>query len=590
MQSSSPPKDATIKVDGAQGSPSKTRMWRDSSYDFRNDAVMKAAAKSEDFDFISESPLSHNSQLSKIPESPSVTNYGQLTPRGVRVSFKESIEPVANRRSNAEPDEVLVLASSFHVSTFFDRIQEALFNQYLIETLSGPPLIEIQHELEEEERVIVEVQNLQNAGATVPPNLKATIFPKSGRIIGNTPRKSTVSVGTKSNAFSKVMKEEEEEKGITIDHLHRLNQKNISAWNMKRLMNIVRKGTLSTLDEKLQGSTHEDEAIVEITNENQAKVAAKKIFVNVAKPGSRYIYHEDLIRFLREDEVSKTMSLFECEDDYKGISKRALKNWVVNVLRERRALALSLNDTKTAVNKLHQMLNVMVGVIIIVIWLLILKVATTKFFIFLSSQLLLVVFMFGNTCKTTFEAIIFLFVMHPYDVGDRVEVDAVQMVVEEMNILTTVFLKFDNHKIYYPNSVLSTKPIHNYYRSPDMGEIIDFCIHISTPVEKTALMKERIKSYVNNNSDHWHPEPRIAMREIEDLNRLSWTIWLKHRMNFQDMAQRWARRALLIEEMVKIFRELDIEYRLLPRDVNVRNMPALSSTRAPSNWTVCGAN
>ncbi|KAK4490241.1 hypothetical protein RD792_000901 [Penstemon davidsonii] len=295
------------------------------------------------------------------------------------------------------------------------------------------------------------------------------------------------------------------------------------------------------------------------------------------------------MRFMREDEVSKTMCLFECEDEQKGISKRALKNWVVNAFRERRALALSLNDTKTAVNKLHQMLNVMVGVVIIVIWLLILKVATTHFFIFLSSQLLLVVFMFGNTCKTTFEAIIFLFVMHPFDVGDRVEVDSVQMVVEEMNILTTVFLKFDNHKIYYPNSVLSTKPIHNYYRSPDMGDSIDFCIHISTPVEKIALMKERITSYVDNNSDHWHPEPMIVMRNIEDLNRMSWSVWLTQKMNFQDMGERWTRRALLVEEMVKIFRELDIEYRLLPCDVNVRNMPALTSTRVPSNWTVFGA-
>lgn len=99
----------------------------------------------------------------------------------------------------------------------------------------------------------------------------------------------------------------------------------------------------------------------------------------------------------------------------------------VNAFRERRALALSLNDTKTAVNKLHHMLNVLMAVIIVVIWLLILKVATTHFFIFLSSQLLLVVFMFGNTCKTTFEAIIFLFVMHPFDVGDRIELEGVQV-------------------------------------------------------------------------------------------------------------------------------------------------------------------
>jgi len=69
------------------------------------------------------------------------------------------------------------------------------------------------------------------------------------------------------------------------------------------------------------------------------------------------------------------------------------------------------------------------------------------------------------------------------------------MIVEEMNILTTVFLRFDNQKITYPNSVLSTKPISNYYRSPDMGDAIDFAIHISTPMEKIATMKERITRY-----------------------------------------------------------------------------------------------
>ncbi|KAL4579028.1 hypothetical protein LXL04_015163 [Taraxacum kok-saghyz] len=479
---------------------------------------------------------------------------------------------------------VKTLASSFHVSTFFDRIQESLFNQYVIETLSGPPVIEIQHEREEEDRVISEVQKLQNAGATLPPDLKANIFKKSGRFIG-TPR---TPMTAKSGKFSETITPKKVDEGITIDHLHRLNQKNISAWNMKRLMNIVRTGVLSTLDEQLEGTTgDEDDSAVQITNEKQAKVAAKKIFCNVAKPGSKRIYLADLMRFLRDDEALKAIRLFDSESETKGISKGLLKNWVVNVFRERRALALSLNDTKTAVNKLHHMLNVGVGLIIIVIWLLILKVATTHFFIFLSSQMLLVVFVFGNTCKTTFEAIIFLFVMHPFDVGDRCEVDSVQMIVEEMNILTTVFLRFDNQKIIYPNSVLATKPIANYYRSPDMGDAVEFCVHVSTPSEKIALMKERILTYIENKSDHWYPAPIICLRDIEDMNRLKISIWPSHRMNFQDMGERWQRRALLVEEMIKVFRDLDIEYRMLPVDVNVRNMPNVASNRLPSTWTSC---
>jgi len=99
----------------------------------------------------------------------------------------------------------------------------------------------------------------------------------------------------------------------------------------------------------------------------------------------------------------------------------------VNAFRERRALALTLNDTKTAVNKLHRMLNFIVAIVVLIIWLLILELATTKFLVFLSSQVVLVTFIFGNTCKTIFEAIIFLFVMHPFDVGDRCEIDGVQV-------------------------------------------------------------------------------------------------------------------------------------------------------------------
>lgn len=316
------------------------------------------------------------------------------------------------------------------------------------------------------------------------------------------------------------------------------------------------------------------------------RLLPKKIFRNVAKPGAKYIGLEDLMRFLPEGEAMKAMGLFEGAQDSNRVTKAALKNWAVNVFRERRALALTLNDTKTAVNKLHQMVNAVIAVVVGIIWLLILGFATTHILVAISSQLLLVVFMFGNTCKAVFESIIFLFVMHPFDVGDRCSVDSVQMVVEEMNILTTVFLRYDNEKIWYPNTVLATKPISNFYRSPDMGDAVDFSIHIATPVEKVSIMKERIKRYIDNKPEHWYPNPLVVVKEIEDMNKMKMAVWLQHKMNHQDMGEKWLRRSHLVEEMVNIFRDLDIEYRLLPRDVNLRTMPnlAVSSNRLPSTW------
>ncbi|PKA54009.1 Mechanosensitive ion channel protein 6 [Apostasia shenzhenica] len=193
-----------------------------------------------------------------------------------------------------------VLASSFHVSTYFDRIQEALFNQYIFETLSGPPLIEIQQNIEEEDRMIAEVQKFQNAGATIPTDLRAAAMPaRSRRIIsgsagsghGSGGLRRSSQVGKSMKLSSSVSRKDwsrqqpQEDDGITVDQLHKLNHKNISAWKMKRLMRIVRRGTLKTLDEQIVPGNGEDESAMQIRSEHEAKMAARKIFSNVARPG-----------------------------------------------------------------------------------------------------------------------------------------------------------------------------------------------------------------------------------------------------------------------------------------------------------------
>ncbi|KAK2442346.1 mechanosensitive ion channel protein [Trifolium repens] len=186
---------------------------------------------------------------------------------------------------------------------------------------------------------------------------------------------------------------------------------------------MVRQETLTTMDEHA----------TQIKSEDDVKTAAQKIFENVAR-------HDD--------------------------SKPALEKWIVNAFRERRALALTLDNTKAVVNKFNRMLSGLASNIVVFIWLIVLKIATIKIVILLVSQIVLFAFVFGNTLKITFEAIIFLFFMHPYDVGDRCEIDQIEMVVEEINIFTTVFVGSDKRKIILPNNILATKAIHNFRRSP----------------------------------------------------------------------------------------------------------------------------
>ncbi|KAI3804047.1 hypothetical protein L1987_32215 [Smallanthus sonchifolius] len=457
---------------------------------------------------------------------------------------------------------VKVLASTFHVNKFFDRIQDALFNQYVIEALSGPPLVEIHNNQLGE-------KSLSRVSETGGYSFKG---------------KGGVSARIASGRFNRNLGCSKKHEGISIDHLHRLNHENVSAWNMKRLMKIVRHGSLTTLDEHIQG-TYYDEPGTEIRSEIEAKRAARNIFMNVARRLSKFIYLDDLMRFLREDEAVKTMSLLVASPEDEKVGKNALKNWVVSAFRERKALALTLNDTKTAVNKLHRMVNVLVVLVIIAICLVILNIATTKILVLISSQFVVVAFIFGNTCKTIFESIIFLFVIHPFDVGDRCEIDGVQMVVEEMNIMNTIFLRSDNQKVYYPNSTLALRSISNFYRSPDMSDAIDFLIHVGTPVDKISIIKQRILSFVDSNKDHWYPNPMVVPMDMYDLNTQKLSVWVQHKINNQDITERLTRRGKIVEEMNRIFKELDIEYRTYPLDINIRSMPMpITPTRVPSTW------
>ncbi|KAL4590174.1 hypothetical protein LXL04_003098 [Taraxacum kok-saghyz] len=426
-----------------------------------------------------------------------------------------------------------ILATSFHVSNFFDRIQESIFLQYVLHTLSGPAVME----------------SLQNVGTSTS--------------------KSQFSLQVKRKGKDTKAKKEV----IDVSKLHQMKREKVSAWTMKMLVDTISNSGLSTFSGELEESAYYGPGVEstdkEITSEMEAIAAAYHIFRNVAPHGFTYIEDIDLRRFMIKEEVDVVFPMIDVAD--KGqIDRKTLTEWVVKVYNGRKALAHALDDTKTAVNELNKLVTAVLIVIMIIVWLLLTEIATTKILVLLSSQLVVAAFIFGNTCKTVFEAIVFVFIMHPFDVGDRCVVDGVQMVVEEMNILNTVFLRFDNEKIYYPNSVLATKPISNFYRSPDMGDNVEFYIDFATPFEKIGLLKDKIKKYLEKNPQLWHPNHNFVVKEIENVNKIKMALFFNHTMNFQDYPEKNKRRSELVLELKRIFEELVIKCYLLPQEVHLR--------------------
>ncbi|KAI7728025.1 hypothetical protein M8C21_006092, partial [Ambrosia artemisiifolia] len=299
-----------------------------------------------------------------------------------------------------------ILATSFHVSNFFDRIQESIFLQYALLTLSGPPVME----------------SLQMVGASTSARHLSLQVTRNG-------------------------KEAKTKEVIDVGKLHQMKREKVSAWTMKMLVDVISNSRLSTFSGELEESAYDrpsESTDRQISNEMEAIAAAYHIFRNVAQPGVTYIEDLDLRRFMIKEEVDVVFPLIDVAD--KGqVDRKTLTEWVVKVYNGRKALAHALSDTKTAVKQLDKLVTAVLIVLVFVVWLLLTEIATTK------------------------------------------------LIVEEMNILTTVFLRYDNEKIYYPNSVLCTKPISNFYRSPDMSDGVEFSIDFATPIEKIALLKDKMK-------------------------------------------------------------------------------------------------
>ncbi|KAF4375762.1 hypothetical protein F8388_014484 [Cannabis sativa] len=392
-----------------------------------------------------------------------------------------------------------ILASSFHANTFFDRIQESIFHQYVLQTLSGHPFMDV------------------------------------AKRVGRLP-----SMGQLSFTSTKKGNMNEETEVIDMAQLHKMKQDEVSAWTMKVWIDAVSSSGLSTISyqfDEMENVAAEQNK--EITSEMEATAAAYHIFRNVARPGSNYIDEDDLLRFMTKEDV-----------------------YLVKVYNGRKALGHALSDTKTAVNQLNKLVTTILIVVTIVIWLLLMEIDTTKVLVLFSSHLVLAAFVFGKD-------IVFVFIMHPFDVGDRCVIDGIPLLVEEMNILSTVFLKLNNEKVYYPNSILYTKPTSNYYRSSDMGDSIEFSIDFNTPVEKIALLKEKFKKYLEKTPLHWHPTHSVVVIEIENGNKLKMALYVNHTINFQEFGEKNRRRTELVMEVKRAFEELNIKCHLLPETIHV---------------------
>ena len=233
----------------------------------------------------------------------------------------------------------------------------------------------------------------------------------------------------------------------------------------------------------------------------------------------------------------------------------------VEMYERRRDLALSLASTTSVLATLERITLSALYVVLLFVVLGIFDQNILEAWFTVSSMFLAFVFMFGNSIKVLFESVIFIFVVHPFDVGDSVLINDDRHKIVKISILTTVTEKWNGQVIYYPNSVLNGKPLINLTRTKHFTDEQSWVVNIDIPENLFHTLKLYVDAFVReHHEDFKEITPRLYSHPTDPM-KLKITLYYEYTFNGLPPARSGGARDKLGLAMRKFFVDNAVPYR-----------------------------
>ncbi|KAI6004122.1 hypothetical protein EDD15DRAFT_2222691 [Pisolithus albus] len=223
------------------------------------------------------------------------------------------------------------------------------------------------------------------------------------------------------------------------------------------------------------------------------------------------------------------------------ISRSEIKTTLLRIYKERRFLSRSIRDAGAALKLLN---HILLFIAIIILFF----ISTHVYTLGIAAS-----FIFKTSASNAFDAIVFLFVTHPFDTGDRCFIDTENLVVKKMGLFATVFLRSDGTESYYFNSQLFTKFIDK------MAEVLTMQVAWRTPLAKLDELEKHLNEWLATEENRWfQPPTSIMLQSINFQRYLEITVTIPHNSTWQDWGLRCARRTAFCAAVQYYCRQLDI--------------------------------
>ncbi|XP_074316686.1 uncharacterized protein LOC141652962 isoform X2 [Silene latifolia] len=201
------------------------------------------------------------------------------------------------------------------------------------------------------------------------------------------------------------------------------------------------------------------------------------------------------------------------------VSPSIVKTWLEKSHNNCLFLANTLRSAKEVVDCLNNIISILLICASIILWLLFTGINTDGLLL-VASPLLAATFVFGDTCKTLFQGIIFVYVVHPFDVGDLCIVDGRMMEVKSVGVWKTMFSHIEKigtrEEVIYPNSELAMKTIINHKTEFYWNDSVEFDVeHLDK--QRIKELKTQIESLLADGKDASKCDPhQVAVLSSSD--------------------------------------------------------------------------
>ncbi|OTA07848.1 hypothetical protein A9Z42_0087820 [Trichoderma parareesei] len=285
-----------------------------------------------------------------------------------------------------------------------------------------------------------------------------------------------------------------------------------------------------------------------LEKKRSSEALARRLWMSFVIEGRDALYPDDLEEVLGPAYKREAEEAFEAIDtDANGdISLEEMIRKVVEMGKERKAIAEGMKDIGQALTAFDKVLLFVVLLITIFIFLSFFNSSLLTTIATAGTALLSLSFVFAVTTQEFLGSCIFLFVKHPYDVGDRIEIQGTQMLVDRISLLYTVFTRTDRMQVsQVPNIVLNNLWIENITRSKAMSETITLDVSFDTSFEDIELLRIEMEKFVRSpeNSRDFQPDFSIGVGGVNNLDKLTLQISIKHKSNWHNDRVRATRRS-----------------------------------------------